>query len=67
MPVAAAAPVAGRAAYRTTVLEDETEYVLNKRLSPRRLVSVVLTVAILAIPAVVAVLTAAPSCGGSCI
>jgi hypothetical protein len=37
------------------------------RLSPRRLVSLIVTLIVLAIPTVVAVLTAAPNCGGSCI
>jgi hypothetical protein len=35
------------------------------RLSPRRLISLIVTLVILAIPAVVAALSAAP-CGGSC-
>jgi hypothetical protein len=37
------------------------------RLSPRRLASLIVTLAILAIPALVAVLTAAPVCGAHCI
>jgi hypothetical protein len=36
------------------------------RLSPRRLVTVLVTPVILAIPFVSAVLTAAPVCGGNC-
>jgi hypothetical protein len=37
------------------------------RFSPRRLVSLAITLVILAIPAVVAALTAAPTCGAGCL
>jgi hypothetical protein len=37
-----------------------------RSLSPRRLVSLALTLAILAVPTLVAALTAAPNCGGAC-
>jgi hypothetical protein len=37
---------------------------MNKRLSPRRFVSLIVSLIILAMPTVVAILTAAPSGGG---
>jgi hypothetical protein len=41
--------------------------VLMNRLSPRRLVSLAVTLAIVSIPAVVTALTAAPICTKSCL